>query len=357
MSIHRYQIVVHGDDCAAVEAEMCDFGYRRSDSSGSLIVFAGARDGISAPVLLDRLRTRHRPGLRVGPHQLLSPARIIRGVGPPRPAPSGLPDFEGRPSGLKVGVIDTGVVLRDGKPHPFLRGRILFTDGDVDPEGRPDQAESDGHGTFVAGVVLGQAPTVTVQMKGVIDQSTNRWEDNAVAKAIRELRDEVDLINLSFTGDRGEDRTPQPIVEALKELGPNVVVVAAGGNGAGTAEAYPAAVRLDQDHPMILAIGAVDEGQPRVLGQLPPIAGFSCRGGWVTAYANGCDVLGPYQDGWSTWSGTSFAAAIVTGRIAATMEQHQVDARSAAQIVLEEAGNHPVDDCGTLKPYVAPAGG
>jgi len=65
----------------------------------------------------------------------------------------------------------------------------------------------------------------------------------------------------------------------------------------------------------------------------PPRAAFSNHGDWVDVYADGAMVLGPrLQDGehaWCRWSGTSFAAAAVTGMIAATMIELGVDARAA----------------------------
>jgi subtilisin family serine protease len=69
---------------------------------------------------------------------------------------------------------------------------------------------------------------------------------------------------------------------------------------------------------------------------LPPKASFSNYGSWVSAYAPGVDVLGPGLPidraaeaddpttttwGWCRWSGTSFAAATVTGLLAQALTQ------------------------------------
>lgn len=347
------EIVVHRDDRTLVEVELAHLGYRPNRGSTSHVIFTGAPGGITALPLLELLRSRHGTGLRIGPHRLLSPARIPRGFDDPQPSALKLPGFTGSPSGVTIGVIDTGVVLRDRQAHEFLRGRVLFDEGDVDPEGRDNGGTSDGHGTFVAGVVLGEAPSVTVRMKGVIDTATDKWEDNAVASAICSLSEEVDLINLSFSGDPYETETPQIIADALRALGPDVVVVAASGNGGSIREVYPAAVDLGQDHPWILAVGAGDEHQRTGGNEPPTVAGFSGHGDWVRAYANGSHVLGPFgADEWRTWSGTSFAAAIVTGRIAATMAERGVTAKRAAQQVIEHAKEHPIQDGALIRPYV-----
>jgi hypothetical protein len=108
--------------------------------------------------------------------------------------------------------------------------------------------------------------------------------------------------------------------------------------------------------PGVVSVGALDERRLRPPGATPPRAAFSNYGSWVKAYAGGVQVLGPFVDyqetggdvsgsrppqhfrGWARWSGTSFAAATVSGRIAQTVIELGVTGAEAAHMVLHEAG-------------------
>jgi subtilisin family serine protease len=240
-----------------------------------------------------------------------------------------------------VGVIDTGIVLNDdrhdGEPHPFLRDRLTsawpYNEDRLPDKTKPKRLrEHDGHGTAVAGLILREAPTATIHMRNVLDEYMG-GNDPATAKAIRDLRDvpHLKVVNLSFNGTFREKRDDVAQIKSAVDdlLRRDIVVVAAAGNRGTGAEAWPAAF------PEVIAVGAVDEtvfGRP---GQVPPKASFSNYGPWVDAYASGVQVLAPrcwYKEepgpngespqdftGWARMSGTSFAAAIVTGVIARHM--------------------------------------
>jgi hypothetical protein len=159
---------------------------------------------------------------------------------------------------------------------------------------------------------------------------------------------------MSFFGKDGEESAPsEQIRSALGELFTahrDVLVVAAAGNRWTNKLTYPAAFPFDQ----VIAVGAVDESvypHPEDLlnsaattPALPPKASFSNYGPWVDAYAPGVMVLGPsvhYQGstpsfGWSRWSGTSFAAATVTGLLAKAMSgEHPLTSAEARRKVIQ----------------------
>src|SRR3954454_1295083 len=256
-----------------------------------------------------------------------------------------------------VGVIDTGVVSFDGQPHPYLSGHLTDDwDKNVDQLTGPRlPGTADGHGTFVAGLILQQAPTARICMRNTLDGAAG-GSDESVAAAIESMAwvDDLKLVNLSFFGSEFED-PPQQIEAALRALldgRPDLVVVTAAGNSGTTKPFWPSAFSF----PRLVSIGAVDETvvpasrptSPPEAGAsgaaIPPIASFSNHGLTVDAYAGGVSVLGPRftdndgtespQPGWCRWSGTSFAAAAVTGRIAQVMIKMQVDARQAFERVL-----------------------
>ncbi|MEV6828306.1 S8/S53 family peptidase [Amycolatopsis sp. NPDC051102] len=352
------ELLVHADDCAALRPELAAFGYHPAGGAGPLRRFTGTRP---VPEVLAALG-----GRGASPNHVFGLDRIIWGDLRPRPTNNKLtPVPAAGHIEVRAGVIDTGIVLKDGEPHEFLGTRVRFDPEDTvrvvrGEDGNP--VGSAGHGTFVAGVVLAHAgPAVGVRMKGVIDEQSGDAEDLAVANAIDDLREEgVTLINLSFSGQTYEDQPPKAIEAALARLSPETVVVASAGNRGLRQRVYPAGIKLgptvagqvDDKHALVLPIGSAD------VTLTPRVADFSNFGPWIAAYADGVDVLGPYFhpgypaqppdevprfNGYAVWSGTSFSAAIVTGRIAALMSP-DVTARDAAGKVLAAAGSLTVSD-------------
>jgi hypothetical protein len=262
-------------------------------------------------------------------------------------------------STVTVGVIDTGVVLdRRRRPHPWFGAHHLSycaeEDEDVLARGTGPQASSDGHGTFVAGVVLREAPSARVRMWGVLDKarvptedgSLLEQDDTAVAAAIGALaiNRHVQVINLSFGGGVWhEKRKParlESALESLFALRQDIAVVASAGNESIEGMVWPAAF------PNVISVGALDEGDQVARGSTPPIAPFSNRGQWIKAFASGVRVLGPYSvtgsgAGWARWSGTSFAAAIVSGRIAQVAIERGISGAAAADAVLSDSDPCP----------------
>ncbi|MGW3999158.1 S8 family peptidase [Amycolatopsis sp. NPDC004772] len=335
------ELLVHADDCAAIRPALAGFGYHPAGAAGSLRRFTGTRPVPEVLAALDRIIWND-----------LRPKSTFHALDP---EPAG--DIS-----LRVGVIDTGIVLRDGVPHEFLGKRVCFDPEDTarvvyDEHGDPVGGAA--HGSFVAGVLLRQVPPeVGVRMKGAIDEESGDVEDLAVANAIDALNAEgITLINLSFSGATWEDKPPKAIEDALRRLPQHAVVVASAGNRGTRQRVYPAGTRLsatvggrpDDSHVKVVAVGSVDTSHDPVK---PPVADFSNFGPWISAYANGVDVTGPYfwpacpaqrQDGepdfngYSVWSGTSFSAAIVTGQIAAKMHATGAHARDAAERLLDDA--------------------
>jgi subtilisin family serine protease len=221
---------------------------------------------------------------------------------------------------VHVGVVDTGIAQPE---HPWLSDGVC---GDKEPSGLDENLR--GHGSFVAGVVLLNAPGAKVRMKGVVNDSPGSREDQQVAAAIEQLGGEVDLINLSFGGATWEHTAPLPLQEAIEAAVANgVVIVAAAANNASSLKNYPAAL------PGVISVGAAT-----ATGKVAEFSGF---GSWLTVYAQGENVTGPYEGGWAKWDGTSFAAATVTGRIARLMADWDMSAPDAAA--------HLLSVCGTIK--------
>lgn len=239
----------------------------------------------------------------------------------------------GTPAGVRVGLIDTGIVELGDSIHPWLRERVRrgpYGEGDpldTDLDGALDTA--DAHGTFVAGLILSRAPSAQVTAMRVLDDGLG--DDPSIAAAIRLLAKDHQLINLSFGGTVEETAPPRVLELVLSEVPADVLVVCSAGNFGDERPHWPGAFNV----PNLVCVGALDEPAWDRKGSAPPIASFSTRGPWVDAYANGVQLTSthcwfsesragaarhrrPAQDyrGWARWSGTSFATAAVTGAIA-----------------------------------------
>jgi subtilisin family serine protease len=128
-------------------------------------------------------------------------------------------------------------------------------------------------------------------------------------------------------------------------------VVAAAGNFDSDRPYWPAALKD------VVAVAALADGAD---GE-PERASFSNYGWWVDAAAPGVRIKSTFlthgqEDGkefhgYAKWSGTSFAAPVVAGRIAALMSAKALPVRYAAMELLDPAGVR-IPDLGVVVPAV-----
>jgi hypothetical protein len=277
-----------------------------------------------------------------------------------------------------VAILDTGI----GK-HPWLAEGVVrnvrvhghpvgLTDKSTDPERTgvvkdPLEGILDpdaGHGTFIAGLIRQQAPDADILSIRVMPSDgavpEHVLHDALVmlqcrqeeAQASGRAEDIVDIVCLSL-GYYPELVLPgsrpflfEPI-EALGRCG--VAVVAAAGNDATTREMYPAGFAphrggcvedFDRNCVPVVSVGAENPDGT--------VALFSNSGPWVTCTAPGAALVstfpkfqasaqaafrfqGPdgvvrstidpddFTSGFAIWSGTSFAAPVVAGRMARSL--------------------------------------
>lgn len=249
-------------------------------------------------------------------------------------------------TGVTIGVLDGGIMA-----HPWLAGSYLATpaDFDVESQQRPGQLDpQDGHGTFVAGIILQQAPGATIRVVRKLG-SAGGASVQEVANGIQQLGEMgVDVINLSLGGYTRNNGDMAILGQALCRLSPTTVVVAAAGNHNPNVHRsfrparkfWPAAF---PDVVSVAALGPNGDGHPT-------LADFSNYGQWVTLSTYGTDVLSTYLEfgdtfhGWARWSGTSFAAPRVAGAIAARMTEGGTRVRSAQEakrMLLDEVQGAP----------------
>ena len=252
--------------------------------------------------------------------------------------------------GVRVGVLDTSI-----SSHDWLAGGWVSPAGGVLAE-KDEQAVAAGHATFVAGLVLSQAPACVVDARSLLSDEFGQSTSWDAAQAIARIgKTHPDVLNLSFACYTEDGQAPLALATAIDRLDPSTVVVAAAGNHGDLKldgewdeddrrkPAWPAA--LDA----VVAVGAATSAGGPAPFTPPDVE-------WIDVLAPGVGVVSTYvtaavnvaddEDkpaevtdfkGWASWSGTSFAAALVSGTIAARTVPGQVSARRAWEEILGEA--------------------
>ena len=313
---------------------------------------------------------------------VLGKNRLIRGV-------EGLPEIGGGGEGdltprdpfhlpgrtarvndrIKVGLLDTPIFR-----HPELEGRYA-----APPDAVLDQAflrkktphHLAGHATFLAGVILQQAPDADLDVRKVLDVETGTASAWDVATEMAKFSSSgVQILNMSFGCATDDGEPPLLLVRAVELLSPDIVLVAAAGNHGSVvkrepdAEGFPSLTPSTPYWPAALqdvwAIGALN---------VDCRAHFSPDLPWVDLTAPGVDISSTYLpgtvdvperdkdrhitghkleefgDGYATWGGTSAAAAVVTGELAAEAQKRSTSAREALKFLLARSARGPGPNC------------
>ena len=212
-----------------------------------------------------------------------------------------------RGAGVTVAVIDTG-----SGPHPDLdanldAGRTMF--GLIDSVGMVD-VDPKGHGTHVAGIIAavadnglggaGVAPQSRIMPIRVLDANGD-GDSKDVSKAVRFAVDNgAKVINLSLGGPTESTSLIAALQYAVDQ---NVLVVAAAGNGGIDATPkWPGASDLT------ITVTAIDRTNS--------VVSFDQRGDYIDLAAPGTSIVSTAGNDYKILSGTSMAAAFVTGAAA-----------------------------------------
>jgi Subtilase family len=224
---------------------------------------------------------------------------------------------------VKVGILDTRLFA-----HPDLAGRYLADHNALVPAATASTPDSEAHATFIAGVILAEAPNADLIVGHVLNAYNICGSSWDVATKMAAFVDAgVSVLNISFGAATHDDKPPLVLRRAVNELtSRNVVIVAAAGNhGPNETKMWPAAFKK------VVAVGA----GARIAGTDSfKVADFSPRQTWVDLLAPGEDIRSLYKaSGYRRWSGTSFSAAAVSGAVAYLVETQNMTPRRAVALL------------------------
>jgi subtilisin family serine protease len=360
--IRRDQLLVADRDAPAVEDLVRRWFHAREDHASLARIRLRPPARVNVCELAAQLSGdgRHRR-LAVAPNHLVH-GQPLWWAGPadlPRPtAPVDAPRAATAAGPVTIAVLDTGLSV-----HPWYESYDWYQeqrdevtellDADLDYE-LDAQA---GHGTFIAGVLLQQAPTARIRAKRVIG-GDGVGDELDMIRALNWVArwGQADIVNLSIGCHTYDDRPSPLVARAIAALGVagrgprghRVVVVACAGNTASDRPFWPAALK------QVIAVAALD-GADR--------AWFSNYGWWVDACTQGVGLTscfirfdGPRPrvngfdpdgfSGYATWSGTSFATPAVAGAIANLAAAEGLPASAAADRILDPMAALTLPDLG-----------
>lgn len=267
--------------------------------------------------------------------------------------------FELEPSSgypeVQVGLIDTRVY-----PHPQFAGRLIAAGNALLPADKGAVYNHlDIHGTFSVGRILHEAPEASVIVEAVLnldDVKATVWE---VATAMTRFADrDVSVLVMPLVCHTDDGEPPLVLKRAVDLLRNRVVLVAAAGNHGrekpdedieqNNRPGFPAACDG------VIAVGSKDEnGEPSdfnpqnarwidVLELGEQVVSTSVCGTVKYTVPEGCEP--PPKDpvvfeGTAEWTGTSFAATTVAGKIAAGMIATR---KSAFQVARKLTGGREI---------------
>ena len=221
-----------------------------------------------------------------------------------------------------IAVVDSGIDVT----HPELAGMIV---DQFDAIGTGDKVHP--HGTGIAGAIvaharlMGTAPAAQIlaaRAFGTKRETSDGTSFNILKALDWSVARGARIVNMSFAGPRD----PAVLRSLAAAHAQGVVLVAAAGNaGPKSPPLYPAA------DPDVIAVTATDEND-----ELFPAAN---QGGHITVAAPGVDLFLPAPEGtYQMISGTSFAAAEVSGTVALLLERRpDLDPESVRKALMTTA--------------------
>lgn len=233
-------------------------------------------------------------------------------------------NYQNDGDGVRIYVVDTGV----DASHPDFSGRVL--DGFDAFNQNLDQTDCQGHGTHVAGSIAGTKygvakksliiPVRVLNCSGQGNTSTLTAGIDWIVKS--HPADQVGIVNMSLGGPK-DDAVNSAV---LRLINAGMVVVSAAGNSNVDACSFSPA-----SAPGVISVGSTN--------QLDAKSPFSNWGDCVDIFAPGSKISSNVPGNYnavSQKSGTSQAAAFVSGAVAMYISAGHVSTATAVPVVLDQ---------------------
>jgi subtilisin family serine protease len=260
-------------------------------------------------------------------------------------------------TGVRVAVIDTGwhpPAALEPATASYLGADVdAATPNDNEPY-NPNQLELyEGHGTFIAGVIRCRAPKAEIRhyMIGAGGAVSETEMVDAIYRALDEDGG-PQIINLSAGCHTRRDHGPKSFQRLWRDRlrgHPEIVLVAAAGNDASSLPFYPAARHW------AVGVGSIDRADPGAVSSFSNYGASADvyvlgrnhvnafpKGTYVCQEAPNKDDVREFTNGLARWSGTSFAAPLFAGLVAARLSRTQGSiATQVARDLVSQADQRP----------------
>ena len=321
--IVRREILALASDAAAIDrAFAAGYGIARERNLDDLnlhLFVLTVPNHLSTKQALRELHHADPGGTYDYNHIYLGSGEIQSQSSAPVPAASHeVSDTDGPKAAMRVGLIDTGI----DQTHP------VFTGAQIHHWGCDNQWLPAAHGTAVASLMVGHSevfrgvqPLADLYSADVYCGKPSGGAVDALAAAFAWLMQEhVPVINVSLVGPK--NAMLETVIARLTAAG-FLIVAAVGNDGPAAPPLYPAA------YPRVIGVTAVDANR-KVLIE-------AARGPQVMFSAFGADTAAAgINHDYVAVRGTSFAAPIVAGLLAAQVSTPDESQVSAALKILEQ---------------------
>lgn len=204
--------------------------------------------------------------------------------------------------GVKIAILDSGINIY----HKDLNRKIIKQVNMINVK---EPINDDlNHGTAIAGIISaknnnigikGIAPSADIYSAKILDKNGNGTIKNLIKGIDWAIKQDVDIMNLSFGMNKDNPKLKKIIEKAIKS---GIIIVASSGNNYIKNADYPAR------YPDVISVGSIDQNLLK--------SKFSSKGK-IDFSAPGKDILSTNnKGGYSLYTGTSFSTAYITGLIA-----------------------------------------